>query len=53
MIRLSTVLYNCVSLVLLHRLSDVEMVRDENLQVRYLRLTLFVLGSFLIPQRRL
>lgn len=27
---LSTVFYNCVSFILLHRLSHVEMVRDKN-----------------------
>lgn len=50
---LSTVFYNCVSFILLHRLSDVEMVRDEISQIRYPMLTLFVTGSFLIPQLRL
>ena len=53
MSRLSTVLYNCVSFILLHRLSHVEMVRDENLHIRYPMLTLFVAGSFLIPQLQL
>ena len=53
MIGLCTVFYNCVSFVLLHGLSDVKMVQDKNSQVRYPRLTLFVLGFFLIPQLRL
>ena len=52
-IGLSTVFYNCVSFILLYRLSDVEMVQDEYSQIRYPMLTLFVTGSFLIPQLRL